>query len=396
MSQTVLLGDICKQITDGTHSTVKDNADGEYYLLSAKNIKNKVVITDNERKIDQTTLIALRKRTKTEKNDVLVTSVGTIGETAYVDDDNPNYEFQRSVLILKPNTDYVDPRYLYYYMRSLKKTFNSMATGAVQKCLFIGQMKNVPINIPDLDTQVKIADMLSIIDEKIELNRKMNETLEQIGLAHFRHYFIDNSGVGRWKQGRINDIAEVTDFVANGSFASLKDNVTLYDREDYALYIRTTDYKNGFNTNLKYVDRKSYDFLKKSSLNGSEFIISNVGDVGTVFKAPIWLKKPMTLASNVIMVRNSIYNNYLYLYFRSVDGQFALSNITAGSAQPKFNKTEFRNLKIVIPNDESLTEFNKSYDLISGEILNLNGEINNLNTLRDMLLPRLLSGKMET
>jgi len=207
MTQTVLLGDICLQITDGTHSTVKDNENGNYYLLSAKNVKDRIIITDKERKIDRPTLESLRRRTKTARNDVLVTSVGTIGETAIIKDETPEYEFQRSVLILKPNVEIVHPQYLYYYMRSLKSSFISMATGAVQKCLFIGQMKNVSVDLPDIDTQKEIVDVLGTIDEKIELNRKMNEKLEQMGQALFRHYFIDNPEVEewnlRWKSGKL-------------------------------------------------------------------------------------------------------------------------------------------------------------------------------------------------
>ena len=76
--QEVRLGDICIQITDGTHSTVKDCESGNCYLLSCKNIKNgNIEIGKNERKIDRHTLEELRKRTKTAKGDVLLSSVGT-------------------------------------------------------------------------------------------------------------------------------------------------------------------------------------------------------------------------------------------------------------------------------------------------------------------------------
>jgi len=283
-------------------------------------------------------------------------------------------------------------KYWYYQLKTLGLTNLNSHSAIPGLNRDVAYAKHIIKRSPS--EQKRIADILGTIDEKIELNRKMNEIFEQIGQALFRHYFIDNTLAGTWKDGRIIDIAEVTDYVANGSFASLKENVTLYDSEEFALFIRTTDYKNGFIRNQKYVDRKSYDFLKKSKLNGSEFIISNVGDVGTVFKAPVWLDKPMTLASNVIMVRDSRYNNYLYLYFRGDVGQFEISNITAGSAQPKFNKTEFRNLKIKIPDDATLHKFNLMYDLISEEIVNLNAGVQSLTTLHSTLLPRLISGNI--
>lgn len=84
----------------------------------------------------------------------------------------------------------------------------------------------------------------------------------------------------------------VTDYVANGSFASLKENVTLYQDKNYAYFIRNTDLKaDSFSV---FVDEHSYNFLSKSTLYGNEVIISNVGDVGSVFLCPI-LDQPMTL-----------------------------------------------------------------------------------------------------
>lgn len=393
MTQTVSLGDICIKVTSGGTPSTKhpEYYNGDIPWLRTQEVNFEYIhntektITDSGLKNSSAKLIP--------ENSVIIAMYGvTAGKSAINKIPLTTNQACCNLIIDHKKADY---RYVYYHLLNNYEKLKNAATGAAQQNLGAKQIAAMQIVLPPLDEQTKIADFLSSIDEKIELNRKMNDTLEQMGQALFCDYFITNPDAVGWDVVRLGSIAEVTDYVANGSFASLKENVALFDQEEYALYIRTTDYKNGFKNSLKYVDRKSYDFLKKSSLDGSEFIISNVGDVGTVFKAPVWLKKPMTLASNVVLVRDSTYNNYLYLYFRGKEGQFALSNITAGSAQPKFNKTEFRNLKIKKPDDKSLTKFNESYNLISERLVVSNSEIQALTTLRDTLLPRLISGKIK-
>lgn len=178
--QEVRLGDVCIQITDGTHNTVKDCENGDCYLLSCKNIKNgNIEIGKNERKIDRHTLEELRKRTKTAKGDVLLSSVGTIGETAVIKLENPNYEFQRSVAIFKPNLNFITSEFLYYSLNSRKDILQHSAEGAVQQCLFINPLKDFSISLPPLDIQNKVAGVLGALDDKIKLNNKINNNLEQ-------------------------------------------------------------------------------------------------------------------------------------------------------------------------------------------------------------------------
>lgn len=190
--QEVNLEQVCIQITDGVHNTVKDDIDGECYLLSCKNIKyGSVFIGENERKINKTTLENLRKRTKTEKGDVLLSSVGTIGETAIVKEDNPVFEFQRSVAIFKPDKNKIISRFLFYFFNSKKEVLKHMAEGAVQQCLFITPLKDFKISLPPLDIQRKIAGILGALDDKIEVLRAQNKTLEKMAQAVFQSWFVD-------------------------------------------------------------------------------------------------------------------------------------------------------------------------------------------------------------
>lgn len=180
------------KITDGTHSTVKDNKDGEYYLLSCKNVKNgNVVLGEKERKIDLDTLKKLRKRTNMDIGDLLLTTVGTIGESAIVKD--LNFEFQRSVAIIKLDTKKVNKNFAYYITkdRYFKYQVSGRISGSVQKCLYLGDINNIKIPLPSLAEQKAIAKILSDLDEKIEVNNKINKNLEEMAQAIFKQWFVD-------------------------------------------------------------------------------------------------------------------------------------------------------------------------------------------------------------
>ncbi len=155
-----------------------------------------------------------------------------------------------------------------------------------------------------------------------------------------------------WETLKVQDILYTTDYVANGSFASIKENVKYLNKQDYAVLIRLVDFNSGWNGDFVYVDKKSYDFLKKSYVEPKDVIISNVGaNVGTVFQAPN-LNQPMTLGPNSVLVKpagDNIDRDFVYYFFTSPIGQSKLSSIVSGSAQPKFNKTDLRNIDFPLP-----------------------------------------------
>ena len=186
----------------------------------------------------------------------------------------------------------------------------------------------------------------------------------------------------------------VTDYVANGSFASLKANVTIYQEPNYAYFIRNTDLKAGVFE--MFVDKHSYHFLSKSKLYGGEIIISNVGDVGSVFLCPK-LDKPMTLGNNIIMIRPEQDNQkyFLYIWFKWLYGQSLIQNIKGGSAQPKFNKSDFKNLPIFLPDDTLMEQFHQMVQPLFEYIDKNNNENKKLSSIRDSLLPKLISGELE-
>ena len=132
-----------------------------------------------------------------------------------------------------------------------------------------------------------------------------------------------------WEWCRLDSaVLLTTDYVANGSFATLRDNVKSYKEPNYAILVKTQDFSNNFTQDLTYTDKKGYDFLSKSELHGGELMLSNIGaSIGKAFIIPK-LDIPMTLAPNSIMVKciNSTMTFYIQYLIMSFYGQILLKS----------------------------------------------------------------------
>lgn len=347
-----------------------------------------------------------------KENDIVFARTGnSTGRSYFYEKQHGTFVYAGFLIKFSLDPNKVNPRILKYYTHS-KPYFdwvNSFDTGATRGNINAKTYGDMEIELPSRKVQDKIVSILSSLDQKIELNNKINADLEEMAQAIFKNWFVDfepfkdgkfvDSELGMipegWKVGKITDIGcLITDYVSNGSFASLKQNVHLYETKEYAQFIRNTDLKT--NTFSVYVDKHSYDFLSKSTLYGNEIIISNVGDVGSVHLCPK-LDIPMTLGNNIIMLRpnEKEYNYFLYLWFKYFSGQGLIQGIKGGSAQPKFNKTDFKNLPLLIPSFEIIEKsywiFESMFSILSSNVK----ESSRLSTLRDTLLPRLMSGELE-
>lgn len=301
-----------------------------------------------------------------------------------------------------------------YYMLSQSTLIEALHSIAEQSTSAYPSIKpsdieNLEIEIPNLAAQKKIANILGSLDRKIAHNTSVNDNLEQQAVLLFRSWFSNFSQSQNVKRqdSEFGEIPStftvvkvgsipmlVTDYVANGSFASLKENVTLYQEPNYAYFVRNTDLKSGsFGV---YVDQHSYEFLSKSTLFGGEIIISNVGDVGSVFLCPK-LDGPMTLGNNIIMLRpeNDVLRYYLYIWFKHLQGQALIQGIKGGSAQPKFNKTDFKNTSVLLPPLDLLSRFHETVAPMFEAINQNQAENKRLSDLRDALLPQLMSGEID-
>lgn len=196
-------------------------------------------------------------------------------------------------------------------------------------------------------------DAKALINEIQEEKRKAIESgilREEKPLVAIAEKDIPRKLPNGWQWCRLGDYAmKVTDYVASGSFASLKENVLITNEENYAVMVKTADFANGFTRNLTYTDKHGYQFLENSNLFGGELILSNIGSIGKVFIVPD-LQRPMTLASNTIMIRmtHNEYNRYMYYMFTSSFGQKLLMSISSGTSMLKFNKTQLKSTIIPI------------------------------------------------
>lgn len=198
-----------------------------------------------------------------------------------------------------------------------------------------------------------------------------------------------------WTKCKIGEIVEVlTDYVANGSFATIRENVSYKESDGYAILLRLQDYSNKFKGDFIYIDRKAYEFLNKSKVFPGDIIISNVGArCGLSFRAPK-LDKPMSLAPNSILLRTNQNNNYIFQFLNSDIGQGKIDMIKGISAQPKFNKTDFKNIEITLPplkEQEKIAQILSTWDLAIEKQEQL---IEKKKEFKKGLMQRLLSGEV--
>ena len=400
--------DLATIIGGGTPKTsVPEYWSGEIPWLSVKDFVSVTkYVYDTEKHISELGL--LNSSTKLlGKNDIVISARGTVGAMAMIP-----YPmcFNQSCFGLRGN-NIVDKNFLYYLTRTKVDELRKTAHGSVFDTITRETFDNLRCLVPPLQTQQKIGNILSSLDSKIELNKRINDNLEQQAQALFKSWFVDFEPFLReeffksdslfgdipveWHIVAIKDLSVyITDYVANGSFASLRENVRLYDKPNYAHFIRNTDLK--AESYKMYVDKHSYEFLSKSVLEGGEIIISNVGDVGSVFLCPK-LEKPMTLGNNIILLRpkKDYLTFYLYMLFKGGIGQHLIDGVTGGSAQRKFNKTDFKSIKLMMPPVNVLIKFDRIVKPIFSKIEENRDEISRLTSLRDTLLPKLMSGELK-
>lgn len=339
-------------------------------------------------------------------------TIDTLGYSALVPDSTRTYlHNQRIGLVLIEDEEIIDKHYLYWFMRTpyYQRTIAATSSGSTVHHTSPDRIMDVKIELPDLKIQKSIAAFMDNIEAKINMNKWINKNLEQQAVVLFRSWFTTfclssnkprvNSEFGEIPEDfavvKVGSLPMlVTDYVANGSFASLKANVNLYQEPNYAYFIRNTDLKSG--SFSVFVDQHSYEFLSKSTLYGGEIIISNVGDVGSVFLCPK-LDGRMTLGNNIIMLRpeDNHLRYYLYIWFKYLQGQALIQGIKGGSAQPKFNKTDFKNTSVLIPPKDILTRFHETVAPMFEMISQRQTEIAHLADLRDTLLPKLMSGEID-
>ncbi len=174
-----------------------------------------------------------------------------------------------------------------------------------------------------------------------------------------------------WTKYKLNDFLDLlTDYDANGSFADMANNVKTYDTQNYAWYVRATDLENNSPLDkVKYTDKESYDFLKKTALYGDEVLMAKRGNIGNVyyFKSKT---KYATLGPNCYLLKtnNKIDNYFLYSYFKSTNGYKKLNRLNASSTLGALYKDDVKNINLIFPEKKEQSKISRTLELLDKKI----------------------------
>ena len=342
------LKDVCLNITDGTHSTVLDSPGGDNYLLSCKNVKfGNILISNNDRRIDDSTLLALRARTKMAVNDVVLSSVGTIGEVALIKR-NPNYEFQRSVAILKPDAAKVLPKYLLYFLMSNngQSIIKEHIKGAAQPCLFLNDIRDIEIPIQDVAVQQHIVNTIGTVDDLIE--KKENEFRAKTKLLCLLF--------DKFESKEIMSFGEAFKAFNGGTFQS---KFYVPYSKNKLITIKNVD-DNGFNTeSVSYIS--DYKADKKFLLKQGDIVLTMTGNIGRI---GIVDENNCYLNQRVLRLECQS-KSYLFAYLLKYKNE--IIQLGKGTAQLNLSLEDLKQL-VVHNSDTEIKQFSK-YDCLFDSLL---------------------------
>ena len=185
------LKEICENITDGSHNPPSGVDSSDYLMLSSKNVFDDRITLDDPRYLSEEQFLAEDKRTCIKAGDVLMTIVGTVGRAAVVTDDIPKITLQRSVAVLHPNSDVCDSRFLMYLLQSKKNYFEQEAHGVAQKGIYLKQLSEISVSIPDINKQEDIVEKLDRINKIIKSRQLELDKLDELIKARFVELFGD-------------------------------------------------------------------------------------------------------------------------------------------------------------------------------------------------------------
>ncbi|CAM1351011.1 restriction endonuclease subunit S [Tenacibaculum insulae] len=354
------------------------------------------------------------KAFKVEANDFIVSCSGTIGRIAKVPENFKKGVINQALLRLRLDRNIITDNYFLQQFRSepfQNKITDSTQGGAMRNLVGMAEFRKTLLTLPPLPEQQKIAEILSTVDAKIDvIDQRIAQTqdlkkglMQRLLTKGIGHTEFKESPLGEipksWEVKNLDDFTdEITDYVAAGSFASLKENVNVFTELNHAIYVRLTDLRKGLgHSEQKYVDEKSYNFLSKSNLYGNEILFANIGaNVGEAWMMPE-ISKKATIAPNMIVIRannKNIVSKYLHAYLSSSIGLRQIDKIIAGSGHPKINKTELRKLSAILPPKEEQTQIANILSTVDAKLDVLQNKKTHYQDLKKGLMQQLLTGKV--
>lgn len=356
-------------------------------------------VTDNVTKFVTEEKARSLYRSIAKRNDVVVTISGNVGQISYIPFNSKYKEYlvsQRQFRATFDTTKVYVP-YLIYYFHTIEGQHKILSfanqTGVPALAQPLKNFKNIDIQLPPLSKQKQIASILSSFDNKIDCNRRINDNLEQQAQALFKYWFVDyepfkdgefvESELGMipmgWRVGRLSEVANIT---MGTSPAGSSYNMS---GEGDVFYQGRAEF--GF----RFPKRNMYTTKAKRFADIDSVLLSVRAPVGDINVADERCCIGRGLASIQSREGN---NSYILYLMKSLYPQFEKYN-SEGTVFGCINKKALEQLAVVTPPNETISRFDKICSEIDGQIKILDQETRRLATLRDTLLPRLMSGKLK-
>ena len=291
------------------------------------------------------------------------------------------------------------PDYLYYYLITLRGYYNNLSYGAAIQNINTPIIKKTKIYLPTIREQKQIAEMLSAYDRLIENNNHRIAIMEDIAQELYKEWFVrfrfpeykntkfENGIPLGWKRLHFSDIAEIgrgssprpisdQRYFENGSIPWIK----IADATSSKIYIHTTK---------EHVNDYGASFSRK--LPAGSLILAASGTLGF----PMFLAVEGCIHDGWLYFSNFEKKHSKYIYYVLMDLRKVFNNVSYGAAIQNINTEIVRKSNILIPDDTTLFKFAGYVEELHNSIMNLQQQNQNLEKQRDMLLPRLMSGKLE-
>ena len=380
------LKDLCASITDGEHGTINDDSSGKYHLLSNKNLlNNSVVISIDDRKINEETFKKINKRVRLQPHSILMSTVGTVGKISIVSEENLNYVFQRSVAVINVNPNLLDPYYLMALLESApyQKFLKDNATGSIQKCLFISTIENIPIASIPITKQQEIGSKFkhinSLIKKNNEIINELTNKIKDIYSFYFensklsncdKNYFDSFSGcylplgwkyenLGKYIDGITTGLNPRANFVLNNG--GKIPYVTIKNIEDNGINLKKCD----------YIDMDAFNKIQnRSKLKNGDILYTSLSPAGLTYFLLSW-KNEFQINESVFCIKtNDCKLNKYYLYTALNTNSFKKyeNNFVNGSNQKSIKQAQILDLKILIPSKELIDKFSNKVQSLYLEI----------------------------
>ena len=389
------LGDITSLITKGTTPSMigaNFTTNGIKYIKSECILENSRLLDSSKYTFISTETNERLKRSQIIENDILFSMAGMfLGKTGIATKDDVPANTNQAVAIIRITPEKADFKYVYYFLnqKALITYINGISGQSAQPNINLQQISELNIKLPPLPTQQKIAAILSSLDDKIELNNKINTNLDQQAQALFKNWFVDFEPFGGkmpegWKIGKLGDFVDIKrggsprpiqKFLSDEGYRWLKISDVTSLSAPFVLNIAEHIKEEGLSKTV---------FLKAGSLvlsNSATPGIPKILDLDTCIHDG-WLYFP----------KSQLSNEYLYLLFKEIRPQ--LLNLGNGSIFTNLKTDILKNFEISLPSTETLSKFQNIIKPIFEKVLATQREIKQLETLRDTLLPKLMNGEI--